>query len=169
MSTKADKVDLEELFSRFGKLVDVSIKGGHNQPFAFIEFEDASSAEQAMEILQGEEVHGRQLRIEFTEPFGGERRRDDRSWNDRSLNRRFDSRGGRYKQISATAEKEEEVLTQTALDQETEVISIEEIEKEGDLTTDPTEEKTLVKKTRTTRETAAEAEIVKETQSTKTG
>lgn len=46
---KADKVDLEELFSRFGKLVDVSIKGGHNQPFAFIEFEDASSAEQAME------------------------------------------------------------------------------------------------------------------------
>lgn len=72
-------------------------------------------------------------------------------------------------EISATAEKEEEVLTQTALDQETEVIAIEEIEKEEDLTTDPTEEKTLVKKTRTIRETAAEAEIVKETRSTKTG
>ena len=72
-------------------------------------------------------------------------------------------------EISATAEKEEEVLTQTALDQETEVIAIEEIEKEGDLTTDPTEEKTRVKKKRTIRETAAEVEIVKETQSTKTG
>jgi RNA recognition motif-containing protein len=42
-----DKTQLEDLFSQFGKILDIVIKT-RNDTFAFIEFEDESGVQAAM-------------------------------------------------------------------------------------------------------------------------
>ena len=57
--------DVEAVFSRFGSLVEVTIKAG----FAFVEYDDARDAEEALHRLGGAGgagvLHGQRLRVEF--------------------------------------------------------------------------------------------------------
>lgn len=76
LTDKVKKEQLEEEFTRFGKLNSVWL--AHNPPgFAFIEFASSSEAEHACESLNGQELLGSKLRVEI------------------SKSKRSNSRGGR--------------------------------------------------------------------------
>lgn len=65
LTDKVKKEQLDEEFSRFGKLNSVWI--AHNPPgFAFIEFANKSEAESACDSLNGTELLGSKLRVEIS-------------------------------------------------------------------------------------------------------
>ena len=45
--------DLQELFSKYGKLTRCDIKGGRDRCYAFIQYEDRHNAEDCMKDLNG--------------------------------------------------------------------------------------------------------------------
>lgn len=59
--------ELRGLFEKHGTLVSVSVisdrETGRSRGFAFVEFEDASSAEAARQALDGTDLGGRPLRV----------------------------------------------------------------------------------------------------------
>jgi len=77
LTDKVKKEQLEEEFTRFGKLNSVWI--AHNPPgFAFIEFANKDEAESACDSLNGQELLGSKLRVEISKgrsrgPRGGGR------------------------------------------------------------------------------------------------
>ncbi|KAI6224256.1 Rsp-3 [Aphelenchoides fujianensis] len=88
--------DLEQLFEKYGriKFVDIKSRPARGPPFAFVEYEDARDAEDAVRGRDGYDVDGSRLRVELTRgsgprgpggrpTFGG-----DRSFRD------FGGRGG---------------------------------------------------------------------------
>ena len=56
--------ELEDLFYKYGRVVDVSIKGGSrtSSAFAFVQFEDARDAADAVRGRDGCEFGGNRLR-----------------------------------------------------------------------------------------------------------
>lgn len=56
--------DIEDLFYKFGKISHVELKNSRGPPFAFVEFEDARDAEEAVESRQNYNFDGYHLRVE---------------------------------------------------------------------------------------------------------
>eukprot|EP00639_Heterosigma_akashiwo_P029038 CAMPEP_0194677362 /NCGR_PEP_ID=MMETSP0295-20121207/9456_1 /TAXON_ID=39354 /ORGANISM="Heterosigma akashiwo, Strain CCMP2393" /LENGTH=128 /DNA_ID=CAMNT_0039562169 /DNA_START=105 /DNA_END=487 /DNA_ORIENTATION=+ len=66
--------DIEDIFYKFGKIRSVDIKTPGRPPaFAFIEFDDARDAEDAVRSRDGYEYEGERLRVEMSrgKQFGG--------------------------------------------------------------------------------------------------
>lgn len=61
--------DIQDLFYKFGKVSFVDLKNRKGPPFAFVEFEDARDAEDAVHARDGYDYDGYRLRVEF--PRGG--------------------------------------------------------------------------------------------------
>lgn len=63
--------ELEALFEKYGKIVNVNLKNGDGRgpPFAFIEYDDYRDAEDAVRIKHGAKFDGYTLRVEI--PHGG--------------------------------------------------------------------------------------------------
>lgn len=77
--------EVEEIFSKFGKLTRAAIRSTRANTMAFIEFEDPRDADEAQRERHGYSFDGRRIRVEFSNPNqrGGSGRspprRDDRS------------------------------------------------------------------------------------------
>ncbi len=72
----ATEEDLRELFETHGAIESVSVitdrETGRARGFAFVEFEEASSAEAAIQALDGRDMDGRSIRVnEAHERRGG--------------------------------------------------------------------------------------------------
>ncbi|GFS65483.1 RNA-binding protein 28 [Trichonephila clavipes] len=68
LSFKAEESDLKEVFSKFGKVLDVKIPlkaDGKKRGFAFVEFEDTKSIIQAMKSMNYKEILGRKIAIDY--------------------------------------------------------------------------------------------------------
>jgi len=75
--------DLEDLFHKFGKIVNIDIKRPARPPyFAFIEFSDARDCEDAARRRDGAELLGQRIRCEVAK--GGDPRGSTRPVNARS-------------------------------------------------------------------------------------
>jgi len=57
--------DIEDLFYKFGKVMFVDLKNRRGPPFAFVEFDDARDAEDAVQARDGYDYDGYRLRVEF--------------------------------------------------------------------------------------------------------
>lgn len=80
--------ELEDAFRKYGKIVDMRLKfPPRPPPFAFIEFSDARDAEDACRDMDGRDVFGERLRVEFS--------REKPRFNDRGGDR-FDRGGDRF-------------------------------------------------------------------------
>ncbi|GMY08669.1 serine/arginine-rich splicing factor RS2Z32-like [Fagus crenata] len=67
LSTRTRSRDLDDLFSRYGRVRDVDMK----RDFAFVEFSDPRDAEDAIYALNGRDVDGSRIIVEFAK--GGPR------------------------------------------------------------------------------------------------
>jgi len=85
LSDKTRERDLEDVFSKYGKISSVSIKLG----YGFVEFEDSRDADEAVKHLDGYDLDGSRLIVEHSR---GPRERRDRE-RERDYDRR-DSRDG---------------------------------------------------------------------------
>ncbi|KAK3018509.1 hypothetical protein RJ639_003682 [Escallonia herrerae] len=65
LSSRTRSRDLEDVFSRYGRVRDVDMK----RDFAFVEFSDARDADDARYSLNGREVDGSRLVVEFAKGF----------------------------------------------------------------------------------------------------
>lgn len=86
LSSDCRERDIEKFFDSYGKISEIVIKQG----YGFIEFDHYRDADDALHDLDGKDLNGQRLRIEFAKPRGSERR-DDR---DRDRGRGGGSRGG---------------------------------------------------------------------------
>jgi nucleolin len=100
--------DLNKMFRDIKNVIDVRVaidrRTGQPRGFAHADFVDVESAVKGLEALQGQEVYGRVLRVDFSggpatrQPreggFGGDRYGGDRSRGDRSRGDRYG--GDRY-------------------------------------------------------------------------
>ncbi|KAK2142262.1 hypothetical protein LSH36_979g01071 [Paralvinella palmiformis] len=68
------KKDLEHAFGYYGQLVDVWMPR-NSQGFAFVEFEDSRDAADALKSMDGTEVCGARIRVEFSSDRRGQRSR----------------------------------------------------------------------------------------------
>jgi RNA recognition motif-containing protein len=63
----ATETDLRDLFGKHGDLASVNVitdrETGRPRGFAFVEFEDPSSADAAMQAIDGTEIDGRTVRV----------------------------------------------------------------------------------------------------------
>lgn len=73
ISYKAREGDIEYFFRKYGKLREISLKNG----FAFIEFDDYRDADDACYDLNGRELMGEKVSVEFARgtPHGRDRDR----------------------------------------------------------------------------------------------
>ncbi|KAL9240100.1 hypothetical protein vseg_014358 [Gypsophila vaccaria] len=82
LSYGTDDNSLREAFSAFGEVADVKViidrETGRSRGFGFVNFADAESANSAMGAMDGQDLHGRSIRVSLA--------------NERS----FGSRGGGY-------------------------------------------------------------------------
>lgn len=72
--------DIQDLFYKFGKVAFVDLKNRRGPPFAFVEFEDARDAEDAVHARDGYDYDGYRLRVEFPRSGGPSGRRGP-SWS----------------------------------------------------------------------------------------
>ena len=91
--------DLNNLFRDIRNVLDVRVaidrRTGQPRGFAHADFVDTESAVKALEFLQGKEVYGRRLRIDYSGPANARtERRDDRRGGDRRDDRRGGDRRG---------------------------------------------------------------------------
>jgi len=77
LSFEQSQTDMEQLFTPFGELTEVTLKRG----FAFVHFKNEEDANNAVEKLNGSELGGRQLRVEVSKKKEKYNPRNDR--NDR--------------------------------------------------------------------------------------
>ncbi|CAG8544444.1 22056_t:CDS:2, partial [Gigaspora rosea] len=68
LSTRTEKRDLEELFERYGKVLSVDVKP---MGYAFVEFEDPRDADDAVKSLNGYELDGARIAVEWSRRSGG--------------------------------------------------------------------------------------------------
>jgi splicing factor, arginine/serine-rich 7 len=95
LTDKVKKEQLEEEFTRFGKLNSVWL--AHNPPgFAFIEFANKDEAMSACDTLNGQELLGSKLRVEISKGRGKSNSRGGRGgrFNDRRGGDSFRRDGG---------------------------------------------------------------------------
>lgn len=65
--------DIEDLFYKYGKIRYIDLKNRKGPPFAFVEFEDALDAEDAIKGRDNYEYEGYRLRVEFQKGARGGR------------------------------------------------------------------------------------------------
>jgi RNA recognition motif-containing protein len=67
LSFSTTEAELQELFEKHGTLSSVKVitdrETGRSRGFGFVEFEDASSADEAQKALNGQQLGGRDLRV----------------------------------------------------------------------------------------------------------
>ncbi|CAJ0908458.1 10904_t:CDS:2, partial [Entrophospora sp. SA101] len=68
LSSRTEKRDLEELFERYGKVISVNVKP---TGYAFVEFEDPRDADDAVKQLNGYELDGARIIVEWSRRSGG--------------------------------------------------------------------------------------------------
>lgn len=85
--------DIEDLFYKFGKIAYIDLKNRRGPPFAFVEFEDARDAEDAVHARDGYDYDGYRLRVEF--PRGSQNSGGHRNGGRSSGGRDSGSNGGR--------------------------------------------------------------------------
>ncbi len=86
LSYDATEAELRELFGTAGPVVSVSLmtdrETGRPKGFGFVEMETAEAAQQAIQTLNGQMVHGREMKVDEARPprergsrdsFGGRR------------------------------------------------------------------------------------------------
>lgn len=73
--------DLKKAFEAFGEVVSASVvrypDTGRSKGFAFVEFATVEEAEKAKEGMDGQEIAGRAIKVDFARPR--EERNDDRN------------------------------------------------------------------------------------------
>jgi arginine/serine-rich splicing factor 1/9 len=91
--------DIEDLFHKYGKIVFLDLKNRKGPPFAFLEFEDARDADDAVYGRDGYDYDGYKLRVEFPRGGGGSFRggRSGASSSSSSRNRGPPSRRSNYR------------------------------------------------------------------------
>ncbi|XP_022667852.1 serine/arginine-rich splicing factor 1A-like isoform X1 [Varroa jacobsoni] len=57
--------DIEDIFYKYGKITLIDLMNRRGPPFAFVEFEDARDAEDAVSARDGYDYDGYKLRVEF--------------------------------------------------------------------------------------------------------
>ena len=57
--------DLKDEFGKYGKIARVTLKEGKDI-YAFVEYESRSDAEDAVSRLNGKEIYGRRIRVEYS-------------------------------------------------------------------------------------------------------
>lgn len=75
--------DIQDLFHKFGKVTFVDLKNRRGPPFAFVEFEDARDADDAVKARDGYDYDGYRLRVEFPRGGGPGNYRSSRGNSDR--------------------------------------------------------------------------------------
>jgi len=92
LSRDTNERDLERAFEKFGRVNHVWIAS--NPPgFAFVEMNDRRDAEEAVDELDGREIRGNRVRVEFSRGKRSDRDRGDRgARGDRDRGDRHDSR-----------------------------------------------------------------------------
>ncbi|KAG0221168.1 hypothetical protein BGX31_010124 [Mortierella sp. GBA43] len=68
LSARTERRDVEELFEKYGRLVSVELKHGG---FAFVEYEDPRDAEDSVNKLNGYELDGNRISVEWSRRSGG--------------------------------------------------------------------------------------------------
>ncbi|CAG8497720.1 3379_t:CDS:2 [Ambispora gerdemannii] len=68
LAQRTEKRDLEELFERYGKVLSVDVKP---MGYAFVEFEDPRDADDAVKQLNGYELDGARIAVEWSRRSGG--------------------------------------------------------------------------------------------------
>ncbi|KAF9979982.1 hypothetical protein BGZ65_005727 [Modicella reniformis] len=68
LSARTERRDVEELFEKYGRLVSVELKHGG---FAFVEYEDPRDAEDSVTKLNGYELDGNRISVEWSRRSGG--------------------------------------------------------------------------------------------------
>jgi len=64
LSSRTRERDIEDAFSKFGKIVSVDLKFG----FAFVEFDDSRDAEDCVRDMDGRDLDGSRIAVEFSNP-----------------------------------------------------------------------------------------------------
>jgi RNA recognition motif-containing protein len=81
LSYDSDDTTLRELFSRHGAVVKAQVvmdrETGRSRGFGFVEMENSSSANAAIQALNGAEVDGRSLKVNEAKP---REPREQRRW-----------------------------------------------------------------------------------------
>jgi RNA recognition motif-containing protein len=98
LSSQITLRDLEHEFEQFGKLTRCDLKTRTRDSFAFVAFENHESAQKAMDAMQGTQLKGCLINIEWTNSkprLRGGRREGEEDFRPRGgSSRRFGSRGG---------------------------------------------------------------------------
>ncbi|KAI0510498.1 hypothetical protein KFK09_011100 [Dendrobium nobile] len=77
LSYGTDDMSLKEAFNCFGTVVEAKVitdrDSGRSKGFGFVSFEDSESAKSAVSSMDGQELHGRNIRVSFANdrPSGG--------------------------------------------------------------------------------------------------
>ncbi|PWA94974.1 serine/arginine-rich splicing factor RS2Z32 [Artemisia annua] len=93
LASRTRSRDLEDIFSRYGRIRDVDMK----RDFAFVEFSDPRDADDARYSLNGRDVDGSRIVVEFAKGAprgGGGGDRDYRGGGDRDRDRDYRGGGG---------------------------------------------------------------------------
>ncbi|MFK7989017.1 MAG: RNA-binding protein [Sandaracinaceae bacterium] len=74
LSWNTDDHGLEQAFARFGTITDAKVitdrDSGRSRGFGFVTFADPSSAQQAMQEMNGAELDGRSLNVDIAHERG---------------------------------------------------------------------------------------------------
>ncbi|KAF9957972.1 hypothetical protein BGZ72_001079 [Mortierella alpina] len=68
LSPRTERRDVEELFEKYGRILSVELKHGG---FAFVEYEDPRDADDAVTKLNGYELDGNRISVEWSRRSGG--------------------------------------------------------------------------------------------------
>ncbi|KAF9584983.1 hypothetical protein BGW38_004391 [Lunasporangiospora selenospora] len=68
LSSRTERRDVEELFEKYGRILSVELKHGG---FAFVEYEDPRDADDAVTKLNGYELDGHRISVEWSRRSGG--------------------------------------------------------------------------------------------------
>ncbi|CAO3571335.1 unnamed protein product [Mortierella alpina] len=68
LSLRTERRDVEELFEKYGRIISVELKHGG---FAFVEYEDPRDADDAVTKLNGYELDGNRISVEWSRRSGG--------------------------------------------------------------------------------------------------
>ncbi len=85
LSFSSDESDLQGAFEEFGEIDEIRViidrESGRSRGFAFITFAESDDANNALS-LDGKELNGRELRVNFATERSGGRRGNQNSGND---------------------------------------------------------------------------------------